>query len=138
MRIFLNISALLLLLPSCHLFVDTPPKVIAGQRAAYQSIIIGQSNATKLIDIYVTDCKKLVTYHENFIQQSEKDRDKHIDKAFDLIDERADKMRQQVNEHYNVSLQLVEAVYNYLSTSPINIDNIEFWIKRLDQISQEK
>jgi len=31
---------------------------------------------------------------------------------------------------------LIESVYNYLSTSPIEIDNIDFWIEKLKQVSK--
>ena len=156
----LLICALSLHLSSCSLFESTPAKVIAGQRAVYQSVLIGEASAMKLIDRYVEDCKKLVAYHENYIMQldiddtmkriadpeararyhrtSETNRDKKLKKTYALIDERADKMRADVKKHYGLSLRLVGSVYNYLSTSPIEIDNMEFWIEKLDRISKQQ
>lgn len=154
------ICTLALLLPSCSLFQTTPDPVIKGQRAVYQSVLIGEASAMKLIDRYVEDCKKLVAYHENYIMQldiddtmqmtqnpeeraryhraSETNRDKKLKRAYDLIDKRVVKMRANVKKHYSISLRLVGSVYNYLSTSPIEIDNMEFWINKLDQISNQK
>ena len=156
----LLICILFLLLPSCSLFESTPKAVISGQRAVYQSVLIGEARAMRLINRYVEDCKKLVAYHENYIMQldiqdtesregwdrktknryngmAQKKRDKQLKKAYGLIDKRADKMRQEIKKHYVISLKLAGSVYNYLSTSPIEIDNMEFWIKKLDQISNQ-
>lgn len=155
----LLICAATLLLGGCSLFEETPQKVIAGQRAVYQSVLVGEAHAMELINRYVIDTKKAVAYHENYIfqldveviqsrdweQQSkvasiiraEKKRDEKLQKSYDAIDVRAEEMRAQIREHYALTLRLVGSVYNYLSTSPIEIDNMEFWIEKLDEISKE-
>lgn len=154
------ICTLALLLSSCSLFESTPEAVIKGQRAVYQSVLVGEAAAMKLVDRYVEDCKKLVAYHENYIMQldiqdtegrewdretknrhnkvAQTRRDEKLKKSYDLIDKRADKWRAEVKKHYGISQRLVGSVYNYLSTSPIEIDNMEFWINKLDQISQQQ
>ena len=154
------ICTLALLLSSCSLFQTTPDSVIKGQRAVYQSVLVGEASAMKLIDRYVEDCKKLVAYHEYYImlldiqdtegrewdretknrhnKSAQEYRDKKLKKSYDLIDKRADKMREDVKKHYGISLRLVGSVYNYLSTSPIEIDNMEFWIEKLDRISKQQ
>lgn len=161
----LLICTLALLLSSCSLFHTTPPAVIKGQRAVYQSVLVGEAAAMKLIDQYEEDSKRLVTYHANYVFQlklkdidnsaepgedeswrpsldtqrknAEEKRDQEVKKAFVLIDKRVAKMREDTKKHYAISQKLVGAVYNYLSTSPIEIDNMEFWINKLDQIANE-
>ena len=159
LRKLLLIGVAFLLLPSCSLFEATPQKVVNGQLAVYQSVIIAEKNALQLLDVYVRDCKKLAAYHENYIMQldiddtmrtvedaekraiyhrtSETNRDRKLKRAYDLIDKKAEKMRQQIKKHHKVSLKLVDSVYNYLSTTPINIDNLEYWIEQLDETSKE-
>lgn len=159
------ICGLALLLSSCSLFHTTPPAVISGQRAVYQSVLIGEAVAMKLVDQYVKDCQKAVLYHTNYVfairlkdidnseeppaterwrksrqeerKKAEVKRDTEIKKSFASIDRRAAKMREDIRKHYAISLKLVGAVYNYLSTSPIEIDNMEFWINKLDKIANE-
>lgn len=155
----LLIGCYALLLTSCSWFTDTPQTIVNGQRAVYQSVLIGEENAMKLIDKYIIDCRKAVTYHLNYVFQSklnennsnpdwdqevkllwnaqaEDERDTKLEKSYALIDKRADDMRRQVLKHYNVSLRLVAAVYNYLSTTPLQADNVEFWIKRLNKMME--
>ena len=157
------ICGLALLLGGCSLFHTTPPAVINGQRAVYQSVLIGEAVSMKLVDQYVKDSQRLVLYHTNYVfqiklkdidnseeppanetwrksrqerrKQAEVKRDTEIKKSFDSIEKRATKMREDIKKHYTISLKLVSAVYNYLSTSPIEIDNMEFWINKLNQIA---
>lgn len=160
MKKILYISVVSLLLQSCSLFVTIPEAVLNAQRAAYQSVLIGEANCLKIIDEYVERSKKLVAYHENYIMQldiddtnkreapeptkmkwiesAERQRDKKLKKSYSLIDARAKKMREMVKQHYTISLRLIGSVYNYMSTNPIEIDNLEFWIKKLDEVSKDE
>ena len=159
MKMFL-IGCCALFLTSCSWFTSTPQTVVDGQRAVYQSMLISEENAMKLIDRYTIDCRKAVTYHLSYVFQStldrnnsnpnwdkgtkllwnnqaETERDTQLEKSYTLINKRADDMRRQVLKHYNVSLRLVASVYNYLSTTPIQTDNAEFWIKRLNKLIED-
>jgi alpha-galactosidase/6-phospho-beta-glucosidase family protein len=156
----LLISLLVLLLGSCSLFESTPRAVIQGQRAVYQSAIVNKQQCDAIIDRYIEDTKRLVTYHANYvfqlklkeiesstnqwppreqkIKRAEDKRDAEIEKAFAGIDKRATRLRQQVKEHSEISMSLIEAVYNYLSVTPIQVDNIGFWVRKLNQIAKRK
>ena len=162
MKILL-ICTLSLLLSGCSLFHTTPNDVIKAQRAVYQSVLVNQASAEKIIDTYVTDCKKLITYHANYVFQlrlheidssgqpqsweqskteQRKDvelrRDKEIKKAFASLEKRAATLRAQVKKNHGISLKLIGSIYNYMSTTPIEIDNMEFWVNKLDQISKQQ
>ena len=58
---------LLVLLCSCSLFTTTPQKVIEGQRAVYQGILLAEENDEMIIKRYIEDTKAAVTYHVNFV-----------------------------------------------------------------------
>ncbi len=148
-----------LLLTSCSLFEKTPSVVLGGQRAVYQSVMMGEEASMNVIDVYVSDSKKAVTYHLNYIFQLdissvdssvwekeykqrrkleiEKKRDEKLKKAYDNIDRRANSMRSVIKKRHKATLRLVGSVYNYLSTNPIEIDNMEFWIKKLDKLAEK-
>ena len=149
-----------LLLTSCSLFQTTPDAVIKGQRAVYQSILVNEAIAHRVIDTYVLHCKKLVMYHANYVFQlkldeiskqeerewglskteqkraAEVNKNAEIDKAFKSLQVKANAMRMQIKKNHAISLRLVGAIYNYLSTSPIELDNMEFWVNKLDQIAK--
>lgn len=153
----LLICSLLSLLAGCSLFHTTPPSVVNGQRAIYQGIALMQDNTNKIIDRYVTDTKASVTYHLHFVCQKEimsldddeyegytdtwtetrkqrlrKQRDDKIKSSFADIDKIAEEMRIQVSQNNEIVRKLVGSVYNYLSTTPIEVDNIGFLIEKLD------
>lgn len=157
----LYICLLPLLLTGCSLFEKTPQRVVEGQRAVYQGILLAEENDNKIIDRYLQDCKATVTYHINFVfepkihairkqanlsreQKSEqiaaleRERRAQLDAAFADIEKIAEDMRSQAMRNHKVTKRLVESIYNYLSTSPIEIDNIEFWIEKLKQVAEEK
>jgi len=116
-----------------------------------------QDNTNKIIDRYVTDTKASVTYHLHFVCQKEimsldddeyegytdtwtetrkqrlrKQRDDKIKSSFADIDKIAEEMRIQVSQNNEIVRKLVGSVYNYLSTTPIEVDNIGFLIEKLD------
>lgn len=144
---------------SCSLFESTPQRVVEGQRAVYQGITLAEENDNKIINRYLQDTKAAVTYHINFVfepqidairrdsemtreEKSEKiaalerTRQTQIDSAFADIENIAEDMRSQAMQNHTITKKLVESIYNYLSTSPITIDNLEFWIEKLKQVSQ--
>ncbi len=154
----LLICSLVSLLCSCHLFQTTPQSVIEGQRAVYQGVLLAEQNDNKIIDQYISHTKASVTYHINFLfepqihmirinpdlSRSEKSaeitiieqmRQAKLDEAFTNIERIAGEMRMQAMQNHAITKRLIESVYNYLSTSPIEIDNIPFWIKKLEQAS---
>ena len=160
MRKTLLIGLLALLLSGCSLFEKTPRHVIEGQRAIYQGILLAEENDEMIIKRYVEDTKASITYHVNFIfepkidairenpdlsreQKSEQiaviehQRQAQLDEAFGNIERIAGDMRSQVMKNHKITKRLVESIYNYLSTSPIEIDNIEFWIEKLKQVSKQ-
>lgn len=157
----LLIGLLALLLSGCSLFVKTPPRVVEGQRAVYQGILIAEENDRKIVNRYIQDTKAAVTYHINFvfepkinairedpalsreeksqqIAELERKRQAQLDAAFADIDKNASDMLTQAVQNHNVTKKLVESIYNYLSTSPIEIDNIEFWIEKLKQLEKSE
>lgn len=149
-----------LLLASCSLFERTPDSVVRGQRAIYQSVAVLEQNTNIIIDRYVEDTKKAVTYHLHFVcekqildlqgsdydeeyinQRSEyfrSQRDRKIKEALEDIDEIALGMREQTATNHQLMRKLIGAVYNYLSTTPIEVDDIDFWIDRLKQASEKR
>ena len=155
------ICTTVLLLSSCSLFETTPEAVIKGQRAVYQSVLVVEATTNAILDQYMKDCKRLITYHTSYVfqlrlqeiesweqndwrdkaqykQEAEDKRDAEIAKAFKSLEERAAKLRAVAKRNHSLALRLAASVYNYLSTSPIEIDNMEFWIEKLDRISKEQ
>ena len=157
----LLICSLLSLLAGCSLFYTTPPSVVNGQRAVYQGITLMKENSDTIIDRYATDTKSAVTYHLHFVcetrikdidtgfyddwddasrdnyteQESERfrsQRDRKIKSAHSDIDKIAEEMKRGVAINHNAMRKLVSAIYNYLSTTPIEVDNIGFLIEKLD------
>jgi len=160
----LLICTLCLLLSSCSLFQTTPDAVIKGQRAVYQSALINEANVVAILKQYESDCKKLITYHANYVFQlklleiearpveeeswrpskteqkksAELKRDSEIKSAFVKLEARVNNLRLQAKKNHDIGLRLIGSVYNYLSTSPIELDNMEFWINKLEQLSKEE
>ena len=155
------ICTLALLLSSCSLFETTPDAVIKGQRAVYQSVLVVEATTNAILDQYEKDCKKLITYHANYVfqlklleiegwedndwrdkdehkQRVEDKRDAEIAKAFKSLEARTAKLRAEAKRNHSLALRMAGSVYNYLSTSPIEIDNMEFWIEKLDRISKQQ
>lgn len=160
MKFFKAIPILsLFFLNSCYLFTETPESVVDGQRAVYQALIIAQENNQKVLEKYAEDNKAAVLYHINFIYEPkllevkvdlalsevekvskltllEKERDEQIVETFRLIDRSVAALQAKTRLNLEIGKKLAESVYNYLSTSPIEVDNIEFWINQLEK-SQE-
>jgi len=120
-----------------------------------------KENTDKIIDRYVADTKAAVTYHLHFVCEKEilalddedyegytdtwtetrrerlrKQRDDKIKSSFADIDKIAEGMRTRVSENNEIIRKLVGSVYNYLSTTPIGIDNIGFLIEKLDAVTK--
>ena len=150
----------LLLLNSCSLFVTTPEGVVEGQRGVYQGVLIAEENTRAILLRYEEDNKAAVTYHTNYvfepridairrnpdltreekseqIAELERQRDAALQDAYAAIEENVAEMSTTTFQNYSILKKLVESVYNYLSTSPIEIDNIEFWIEKLEQIKAQ-
>jgi hypothetical protein len=142
------------------LFEKTPSSVVEGQRAAYQGMILAEQNDEEILRRYEEDTKAAITYHVNFVYEPkintiredpdlsredkslqiaalERERQAKLDAVYGDIEENVEEMRQKVMQNHSITKKLLEAVYNYLSTSPIEIDNIEFWIEKLRQISEQ-
>jgi len=157
----LLICSLLSLLSSCSLLEKTPSSVINGQKSIYQGIIVLEENANKIIDRYVEDTKASVTYHLHFVcektiqdlveeyndseydnntyveQRSDyhrKKRDQKISKAHADIDKIAKQMRRDVSNNHIIIKKLTAAIYNHMSTTPIEVDNLDFWVDRLSKL----
>lgn len=158
-----NISMVLLLLalPACSLFEKTPDSVVSGQRAVYQGLLLAEQNTEAILKRYEEDNKAAATYHINFvfepkidairrqpdltkeeksaqIAELEAQRDQTLQEAFAAIEKLAADMRSTSMQNLAVTKKLTESVYNYLSTSPIEIDNIEFWIEKLKQLADKQ
>jgi uncharacterized protein YnzC (UPF0291/DUF896 family) len=150
------ICTLLLLLTSCSLFEGTPKRVVEGQRAAYQGVLLAEENDKQIIKRYVEDVKATVTYHVNFtfepkidairinpdlsreekseqIAEMERKRQAQLDEAFSNIDKNAADMLKQTLANHRATKRLIESIYNYLSTSPIEVDIIPFLIEKFNE-----
>jgi len=149
----------LLLLGGCGLFHETPPSVVKGQRAVYESVLLLEENSNEIIDRYVEDTKAAVTYHlyfvcENRIKDIERqvysdeyikrrsdelrsERDHKIRDAHKDIDKIASEMRLQISTNHNVVRKLIAAIYNYMSATPIELDQLDFWVDKLHKVSQK-
>ncbi len=151
-------AASLSLLASCGMFSSFPSKVLEGQKGVYQGITVLEENAINILDMYEQDSKALVTYHAHFvcelkireilaalsledgerkskIAQAEIDRDQEIQKAFSKIEEKRQSMGKTVATNAQASRKLVEAVYGYMSSTPIAIDDVDFWIQKMVQVT---
>ena len=152
---------LFLLLTSCMggLFSETPDSVLRGQRAIYQAVTLDEENDNKIINRYVEDCKSAVTYHITFVTEQkiqllqndddidaetkqlmiselEAERDEQLAAAYADIEKIAEEMRSTVTTNHDITRKLVEAVHSYLSTTPIQVDDVDFWIERLNKSKQ--
>lgn len=149
---------LLLTLSSCSLFEKTPSSVVDGQRGVYQSTIVNEEHFNNVLDEYLKDNTAAVTYHYNFIYELEIDkvrrqpnlsreeksskiakieaeRDRKLREVIEKIESKVLEFRLRSNENYKITKRLIESVYNYLSTNPITLDNIDFWIERLNKLN---
>ena len=147
------------LLASCSLFSDIPPKVVEGQRVAYQGMSLVEENILTILDTYEQDCKAAVTYHVMFIyeeklqavrndeslneheigvaiQRLTSRRDEEIQSAFVKIDARKKAMLESITKNTVATKKLIEAVYGYMSATPITIDNADFWIVKIVEASR--
>jgi len=146
------IWTVMLLLASCSLFSETPPKVIEGQRGAYKGLLVIEENVSTILKVYEQDCKAAVKYHAEYIWQLkinqaslsktltpelqvtlDSERDSEITSAFSKIDQKKESLEKAVNTNFIATKQLIEAIYNYMSTTPIGIDNVDFWILKIDE-----
>lgn len=155
------ICTLVLLLSGCSLFEKTPPKIVEGQRAAYQGVLIAEENDRLMIERYLEDTKATIVYHVNWvvepkidairknpdlsraekseqIAELERERQSQISAVFSDIEKSADAMLSQALKNHRLTKKLIESIYNYLSTSPIEVDNIEFWIEKLKQAADQE
>jgi hypothetical protein len=146
----------LLLLSGCSLFEKTPSSVSDGQRGVYQSTIVNGEHVNLILDEHLKDNTAAVTYHYNFIYELEIDRirkkpdlsreekslqisvleskrDSEIGETIAKIESKVLEFRLKSDQNYKITKRLIESVYNYLSTNPIEIDNIDFWIDRLNK-----
>jgi hypothetical protein len=146
------------LLAACSLFEKTPPQVTEGQRGTYQGLLIIEDNVKSILAEYEKDCKATISYHENFIYEQKIDvlrkdaslskedksakiaelesaRDKEIQDTFAKIEAKRTKMQTQFEATITPVKQLVESVYNYLSTTPIVIDNVDYWIAKIKKVA---
>lgn len=146
------------LLASCSLFSSTPSKVVDGQRGAYQGILVVQQNVETILNTYEEDCKAAVLYHVTFVyeekiqavrltQMSDEDkikqiaelegkRDEELRSTFAKIEKRRKDMAGPVGQNIVATKQLIEAVYNYMSATPITVDNVDFWIVKIVEASR--
>ena len=150
-----------LLLTGCSLFEKTPQRVVEGQRGVYQGILNAEENDKVILKRYIEDCKALVTYHENWVFEPkidairknpdlsreekseqiavlERERQAKLDSHFAKIEQIAEEMRVKAMKNHEITRKLVESIYNYLSTSPIEVDNLEFWIEKLKQVAESR
>jgi hypothetical protein len=148
-----------LLLGSCGLFTEIPSKVIEGQRVAHQGLVLIEDNITSILDAYEQDCKAAVTYHVMFIYEEKLEnvrgdasldqhelamevdrltsrRDEEIKSAFVKIEQRRREMLSVVTKNAVATKKLIEAVYSYMSATPITIDNADFWIVKIVEASR--
>lgn len=149
---------LIAILPSCSLFHKTPQSVVDGQRGAYQGVLSLEDNIRVLLEAYERDNKAAVVYHINYvfepkiqairlkpeltkeeksreITKLEEQRDAAISDAFREIEKNVKELGQAPEKNVRLTKMIIESVYNYMSTSPITIDNISFWIKKLEQVN---
>ena len=147
------------LLASCSLFSEIPPKVVEGQRVAHQGLCLVEENILTILDTYEQDCKAAVTYHVMFtyetrleevrhddsldehemgvrIQRLTSSRDEEIKSAFVKIEARKKTMLESITKNTVATKKLIEAVYGYMSATPITIDNADFWIVKIVEASR--
>ena len=147
------------MLTSCSLFQQTPDAIVEGQRAAYQGVIFAEENDEKILQRYEEDSKAAVIYFYTFVYEKkieavrldtmlsdeeklmsiallEEKRGQKIANDFVSIEVRTKEMRVGTMENHRITKKLIESIYNYLSTTPIEIDNVDFWIKKLEEVTR--
>jgi hypothetical protein len=146
------------LLASCGMFSSFPPKVLEGQKGVYQGITILEENSVDILSLYEQDSKALVAYHANFVCETkmsqlvsdqsisdeerskliaelQADRDEEIRSAFAKIEEKRQSMGKVVATNAQATRKLVEAVYGYMSSTPIAVEDVDFWIQKMIQVT---
>lgn len=146
-----------LLLTSCSFFTTIPQSVIDGQRSLYQALIQAEDNTKEIIENYIRHTKASIVYHHTFIceirvnevtscdtmsdsyktyeiKQLEHKRDKDIQDDLAKIDKVALKMAKNSMKNLAVAKKLSESLYNYMSTEPLVVDNMYYWINELDKV----
>lgn len=148
----IGLTALLLGLPGCGLFTSVPPSVIRGQQGVHQGLTLAEDNTRAILDRYEQDCKAAITYHLNFVYEIkimeakltdgelatslEKERDAAIANAFTDIEKVAQEMRKKSMQNLMLAKKLTESVYNYMSSTPIDVSSVDFWLERLNEVSK--
>jgi hypothetical protein len=148
------IAFLFFVLCSCSWFYNVPPEVAQGQLQAYTGIKNIEDNINVMMDEFEIKQKLFVTYIHNFaferkVMDLERDnpsnleelitvaatkRDADIKAAHIQIDENITKWRKIHKDTLIPVKELMEAVYNNISTNPISVDNIAIIIERSARI----
>lgn len=147
----IGLSALLLALPGCGLFTSVPPSVVRGQQGVYQGLSLAEENNEAILNRYEQDCKAAVVYHLNFVYETkikdaesdqeltsslEQERDAAIADAFAGIEKVAQEMRKKSSQNLMLTKKLTESVYNYMSSTPIDVSSVDFWLERMRDVSK--
>jgi len=160
----LNFRNLLLLalplLTSCSFFHHTPNSVIEGQRTVYTGLQYTREHIELIVDRYVKDNKAAVTYHINFVYEPrietirldpdlsreeksaaitilEEERDGKLQEAFDSIDRIGQQLRDPAIKNLDIVVKMVSSIYDYMSTTPISVDSLPFWIEELNKLREQ-
>ena len=148
MKLLLNITLPLLLLTSCSLFSGTPSSVLEGQRAVYQGLTIAEENDNEILKRYEEDNKTAVTYHINYVYEQkimeatalgnedevlalQQERDAKLADVYADIEKNTEEMRVKTLQNLKIIKQLTKSVYSYMSTQPLEVDNMDFWIQKM-------
>lgn len=148
------------LLVGCSVFHHTPESVIDGQRTVYTGLEYTRQHIELIVNRYVIDNKAAVTYHLNFVYEAkieairqdssltredkslaitvlEGERDSKIKDAFGSIDRIARQLKNPAIQNLDVVVKIVGSIYDYMSTTPISVDSLPFWIDQLNKLREE-
>lgn len=148
------------LLAGCSLFHSTPDSVIEGQRTVYTGLQYTREHIELIVDRYVKDNKAAVTYHINFVYEPrieeirldpslsreqkstaitilETERDNKLEEAFASIDRIGDELRDPAIQNLDIVVKMVGSIYDYMSTTPISVDSLPFWIEQLNRLRDQ-
>lgn len=130
---------------SCSLFTDYPEPIQAAQRNTYAGLQLLESNYNDTADYWMSQQLKIITYYENYIAELrignggdkaaiEAELNTKLKSYKDKLTQTLEEQKSKSKKNFILVKQLAEAVYNYISTTPISLDNIDFLIDQAKEL----
>lgn len=132
-----KILLITLILTSCSLLESYPAPLQAAQRNSYAGLQVLETNYIETVDYWVGQQIKIITYYENYIAELRPTPTEEIRLKLQeyqvKITSTANEQKLKAKKNFTLVKQLTEAVYNYISTSPLSLDSIPILIDRASE-----